>query len=394
MLEDLPLLAIRVVILVAAVAAVAGPLLMTTARRQEWDRRVARAVVVADGGRSLQSGGAEGAPGAGALQRTFDGASVADGIRRAVLWLDTTPPARREIVIQSPLAIGSVAQADVAAIPAGIGLRFERIGILPAARTVPAGRLLTATGVRGREVVMSGDRTSARDRATSDPAAWPIDVSAPKADQPAVDAAVTAVLSQRVWAAPSDRRARLFVADVEQPFLRPPEVGSALFIREPWIATAIAGITRDRDLHEAASHVAAGLAAVEFTAAPMQTVAVAADGRPLVVASGSAKGLVVVSAARGSDMVTPLLLRAIANAIADVPDLQREEVVPIAEAVLQRWSRPAAPVTSPRSDTVERDDRGWLWIAALCLLAIESWMRRVRSTGKPQVRPEEQARVA
>jgi hypothetical protein len=43
---------------------------------------------------------------------------------------------------------------------------------------------------------------------------------------------------------------------------------------------------------------------------------------------------------------------------------------------------------------VERDDRRWLWIAALCLLAIESWMRRVRSTGKPQVRPEEQARVA
>ena len=45
-LEDLPLLAVRVALLATAVAALAGPLFVTNARRQAWDRRVVRATVV------------------------------------------------------------------------------------------------------------------------------------------------------------------------------------------------------------------------------------------------------------------------------------------------------------------------------------------------------------
>src|SRR5471030_651318 len=48
MLEDIVLLAVRVALLAAAVAALAGPLLVTTARRQAWDRRIVRAIVVDD----------------------------------------------------------------------------------------------------------------------------------------------------------------------------------------------------------------------------------------------------------------------------------------------------------------------------------------------------------
>ena len=39
----------------------------------------------------------------------------------------------------------------------------------------------------------------------------------------------------------------------------------------------------------------------------------------------------------------------------------------------------AAPA-APRIDTVDEDDRRWLWIAALVLLAVEAWMRRARRT--------------
>ena len=46
LLEDLPLLAVRVALLAAAAAAFAGPLLVTAARRNAWDRRSVRAVVV------------------------------------------------------------------------------------------------------------------------------------------------------------------------------------------------------------------------------------------------------------------------------------------------------------------------------------------------------------
>ena len=51
LLEDLPLLAVRIALLAAAVAALAGPLLVTSARRQAWDRRVVRAIVTRYGRR-------------------------------------------------------------------------------------------------------------------------------------------------------------------------------------------------------------------------------------------------------------------------------------------------------------------------------------------------------
>ncbi len=434
LLEDLPLLAVRVALLAAAAAALAGPLLVTAGRRQAWDGRVVRAVVRDGVGAELAPPPAappgpadQGRPRRPAphQEKTFETASLTDGIRRAILWLESAPPARREVVISSPLPIGSITQADVAAIPADIGVRFERTGTLPAARTVPGGRLLTSGGVRAREVTFAGDRTSLRDAAGAEPMVWPIDVVAAHAEQPAVDAAIAAVLSQRVWAAPPDRRARLVLlqpaavdadlnvrttSDVVQPFPPPladitgelrrgspkpfGEGGRPAVIDQPWMADAVVRIARDRDLRAAAARVAAGLSAARFTAAPWQTLASAADGRPLAVAAGSADGIVVASAARASDVVTPVLLRSIANAIAELPDLRRAEVLPIADAVLQQWSRPSAPVASPRVDTADQDDRRGLWLAALGLLALEMWIRRSRTGDAVHRRREEDARVA
>jgi hypothetical protein len=144
------------------------------------------------------------------------------------------------------------------------------------------------------------------------------------------------------------------------------------------MADAAARIARDPEVRAAATRVARGLSDPRFAAAPWQTLTAAADGRPLAAATGSAGRFVVASAAAASDLATPVLLRSIANAIASEPDLQAAEVVPIADAVLRGWSRPAAPLTSPRVETVERDDRRWLWLAALALLALETWIRRAR----------------
>jgi hypothetical protein len=145
------------------------------------------------------------------------------------------------------------------------------------------------------------------------------------------------------------------------------------------MADAAARIACDPDVRAAATRVAKGLSDPRFALPPWQTLTSAADGRPLAAAAGSANRLVVASAAAASDFVTPVLLRSLANGIASAADLGAAEVVPIADAVLQRWSRPAAPVTSPRIDTVEQDDRRWLWVAALGLLALETWIRRARS---------------
>jgi hypothetical protein len=171
-------------------------------------------------------------------------------------------------------------------------------------------------------------------------------------------------------------------------------LGDAAPITQPWMADAIARIARDPDLRAAGVRVADGLADAKFAAAPWQILAPAADGRPLAAAAGSTRGIVVASASPASDVATPVLLRSIADAIADVPTLQNAEVVPIADAVLQRWTRTAAPVTEPGVETVEQDDRRWLWAAVLCLLALEGWVRRARSAEVSRERETEQARVA
>lgn len=415
LLEDLPLLAIRISLVAAAVAALAGPLLLTSARRQLWDRRTVRAIVTETGG--SRAAASEQAPASAEAtarlaeppearrrpplrQQTFTADSLADGIRRAILWLDTAPPARREIVIASTFPIGSITNADVAAVPAGIGLRFERTGTLPGTRTAAIGRLLTPDGVRRREVTLTGVQTASHDVAAGEPVSWPIDVVSPDAGRPAIEAAIAAVLSQHVWAAAPDRRARVVLVQgadrttsgVVQAVIE--GLGDAAPVTQPWMADAIARIARDPALRAAGVRVAGGLADARFATAPWQPLASAADGRPLAVAAGSAQGVVVASAAPASDVATPVLLRSIADAIADVPTLQNAEVVPIADEVLQRWTRTAAPVTEPRVETVEQDDRRWLWVAVLCLLALESWVRRARSAQVSRERETEQARVA
>src|SRR6516165_9206261 len=45
-LEDAPLLVVRAAILSVAALALAGPLLLTASRREAWDRRLVRAIVV------------------------------------------------------------------------------------------------------------------------------------------------------------------------------------------------------------------------------------------------------------------------------------------------------------------------------------------------------------
>jgi len=414
-LEDPVLLAVRVAILAAAALALAGPLLLTASRRQAWDRRIVRAIVVdGDSSTAAPAPGGAGEQRAVLMQRQFDGQPLADGIRRAVLWLETSPPARREIVVLSPMPIGSIARTDISAVPGEIGIRFQRNATLPPAQTAAGGRVLTSDSVRAREVTLTGDRTSFRDADIDAVPVWPIDVVSRADDRPAIDSAIAAVRSQRVWSAPSGRRARVVLipasADLKVRATSAADrsasggvlafgsavadgVSDAVPIAVPWMAGAVVRIARDADLHAVSRSVPAGLADPRFASAPWQALAVAADGRPLAAAAGSSDRLLVASAGDATSLATPVLLRSIANAIAPLPDLRAAEVMPIADEVLRQWSRPPAPVVSPRMDTVEQDDRRWLWLAVVCLLALETWMRRARPAAVER-RAAEDARVA
>jgi hypothetical protein len=297
----------------------------------------------------------------------------------------------------------------VAAIPASIGIRFERRGSLPQARTVSDWRLMgVEPNVLAREVTLAGAQTTVRDVPTSEAPVWPIDVvHAPEATA-AVDAAKAAVLGQRIRAPLSDRRVRLVIGAEAA---RGPAVADAAAMSQPWMADASARVARDTELQAAASQVAAGLGDARFSSEPWQTLASAADGRPLLAVaawSASLSGerssvppthLIVVSAASPTDIVTPLVMRSIANGIASAPDLQQAEVLPIADRQLQQWSRPASTPDAPGADALRQgdveDDRRWFWLAALCLITIETWMRRARqATADERNQHEEDARVA
>jgi hypothetical protein len=387
-LEDAALLAVRAAILALAVAALAGPLLLTAVRRQAWERRVARAVVT-------ETMAADGQPSAddGVFRsQRFTGPSLRDSVRRATAWLEQTPPARRELIIASPLAIGSLDAADVALIPASIGIRFERQRALPQTRTVPAGRLIGVEPfVLAREVTFAGASTIVRDVPTSEAATWPIEVTHAPDAKAAVDAAKSVVLGQRVRASTPDRRVRLVIGATA---VRGPAVENATPVTQPWMADAAARIVRDAELQTAASRVANGLADDWFSKAPWQTLASAADGHPLLVAADR----LVVSAAAATDIVTPLLMRAIANGVVPAADLQSAEVLPIADRQLQEWSRPASIPVAPNAKALKRsdsdDDRRWFWIAALGLIALETWMRGARMSVSDQQHQPEDKRVA
>ena len=402
MLEDLPLLAIRAAILAAAVAALAGPLVITPMQRQAWNARVVRAVVVnaVDGAQRLQPNDRT------FLTQTFETRSLPDGLHRALAWLDNAPPARRELVIVGPLALGSVSAEDLSTVPPAIGIRFERRGTLPAERTIAGGKVLgwadtrlgpyVGADLRARPMVheqtveLNGTATSVRETAASAHDRFPIDVVCAADARPAVDAAIAAVRSERVWAPAADRHARLVLIGTP---VDATGIADARPVNDAWTADAIAWIARDRELQAEASEAPAGLNDARFSAAPWHTLVFASDGRPLAAAAGSPAGLIAVSGAEASSLVTPLLLRAMANGIAVPPDLRAAEVLPIPDAQLQVWTRPAAPVMAPRIDRVERDDWRGLWLLVLGLLALETWVRRARTAAAPAPY-EEDARVA
>jgi len=356
-LDDLPLLAIRVSILILAAAAFAGPLLVSGRRRGEWNARLVRETASPSGTRSL-----------------------AESVDAAVVRLEAAPPARRELVIAAPLVLGSVTAADLAAVPPDVGIRFERTGELPAERTLTERPLATASGPRSIAPTLTGAQTSAAERAGGAPVSLPLDVHASPQAKAVVNAAIAAVLSGRVWTPGTGRRLRLVVADGG----RVVTPGDAERIRVPWMADAVAAIARDRDVRDASARIAAGV----DRPPPWRVVARAGDGRAAAMAAARGDALAIVSAAPPADLFTPVLVRAAVEAIAPASDWPRAEILPIPDAQLRAWERTPAPIAAPRVDRIDRDDRRWLWAAVLVLLALEQYLRRSR------VRDAEETEVA
>lgn len=201
--QDAALLACRMAIIVAAVLALAGPVLLTEARSAAHGNRVARAVIVLPG---TPPEAAAAAAGEAFVSRTFTRANLDDAIADAVRWLGAQPPASREVLFTGSARRGQLTAAGLQVIPASTGIRFattasavsERDVVLPVWR-----RQDDALVIEQRRVHLADDET----RVAAGPATPAPDdllrIEAAPIDRALADAAVRAALDDGVrWSRP------------------------------------------------------------------------------------------------------------------------------------------------------------------------------------------------
>jgi hypothetical protein len=356
--EDAALLAVRIGVIAAAAAAIAAPFVMTAARQRAWDAATIRAEV------------ASGVPARGDSDRTFSSATVASGITQALAWFDSQPPGRRQLIVRSTFPLGSIDDADVARIPRNIGVRLERSGTLPGARTFPAAPIISGrigSTVRAeREVRFEGGRTSVRTLAGTTSASLPIEISAPESRRASADDVLRAVVADGVSVPIGSRTARIELADATVSDSAP-AIGE---IRRPWMADAIDRIWRESSLRPSL------LKNARFDAAGDR--------------------FVIHVAARIPESDLADLIRLVLDAMGPPGEHPNEEILPIPDAKLQAWSREAGPASPPAIDQ-RPDDGRWFWLLSLVLLAVESAVRSSlerRHARATEPIPSERARVA
>lgn len=339
-IADWPLLAVRLVILAAAVATLAAPVFVSGARRDAWDRRVARAIVVTSPQTEEMAALVAETAETSYVSAVFVSITVPDGLREAERWLDEQPPAAREIVVVGDLREGALTAHDVARLPPYVGVRFLPVRYGEEDRAVSIWRTI-ADGPDGAPTTyaarVSADvsRTHVRYEARGEIAIDGIRVTAAPADQPHADAVLRAVLREGLVLGPDTGRAVTIAFDGADL----PGMDRLTTATHPWMLTALEQTT--------------------------------------VARGGELDGVLVVrpkmsvTDARAPQLVADVLRAAFAESRVLL------EPRPVPAAALAAWSRPhgASPDGVLPAD---EGDRRWFWGAALLMLALEHVIRRRR----------------
>lgn len=344
LIDDWPLLVMRLAAIACGVAALASPLFVTDARRNEWASRVSRAIIVAGAPPAIDD-----EPRTAFAAKIFAlGEPAADAVHAAMAWLDAQPASAREIVIAGDLRAGTLGAADLAGVPGDVGVRFLPAEPRDASPAVIVPLLVQADGSAanvGLPVRLDEARTvvswpspisglePSQDAAAAAGGA-PLAVRASAEDQAIADAALRAVLAEHVVLDQAQER-RVVVAwpgaDLADlgPAVTPPSLA--------WIAPAVERLARPAQQRG-------------------RTLVVTLSGRPV-------------------DERAAIDVSEIARAVFDDRRSGFESRRPMPEE-LAAWSRPpGAPSADAPFD--DQGDRRWFWAAALALLAVEQvWRRR------------------
>ncbi|HEY8549028.1 MAG TPA: BatA domain-containing protein [Vicinamibacterales bacterium] len=389
-LADRGLLALRLLVLLCAIAAFADPFVVTACRTRMWDARLAQAVVV------------HAAPDAQPPERAapphvstrIDVEDANEGVRRAMAWLSTAPPARREIVVMSAFRLGSLDPQVVREVPEDVGLRFVRLPAEPATRTAKGpvyvrldgeGTRATTTTVRTdgatTEIVETGPDTQSDVQlieSGNDVELSPWGIAVRGTERDVARAALRSVLRAGI-APPAVNDGRPRPRMVVQLGAAPAGLQPAA---APAVGPVVSALVNDRDLAGLARSTTPSTAHQEGTANTAQVLFRGADGQPVVTVGASATEppeLVVHLAVLPASPLLPLVIQRLARATVAPFDPLTIETATVPNGTLEAWSRAPGPVTAARAGG-RVSDRRLFWTAVLVLLAVETVVRRGRRT--------------
>lgn len=373
------LLLLRMAAIALAACAAAGPILLTGARLSRWDALTARAIVVDTSG-SMSVADADGAvparladdaaqaeSTAAAYSQRVEASSLGEGIRRAVAWIASAPPARREVVVITDAERGAVDAGALRLIPDAVGVRVVAVGRRPREQAFDgAGVLVDADGSRRQHVALTVDTTAV---AVGDDARIAgVRIVTGGDDARSTTARVLEVAGRAGSAAPSP----------DQPiaFRFRDAVGAVprvVMLTNPWMLSTVVGVIDDRILASIDSTGVTPLAG-EFSRSPWTTV-LARDGAPLVSASALDDELVVQAGAPWDSVFAAAVVRSVLNARARATSYVEREIATTAPATLAAWQRAAAPVDRAAWRQARTTDARWCWMLALAALGTEQWLR-------------------
>lgn len=209
-LQDWPLMAVRIAVVLLAVAALAGPVIVTPGREAAWVARVARAVILHD-----RTAAPEDELRTAAVGQTFARDRLHDAVHDAMRWLAEQSQAAREIVVLSAFRRGAVGAADFVDVPPSVGVRLIRTTIAEPVREREVTRLqLRESGVMRvtERLALNALDTEAREIEAERLDRTPISVTADPAEQARADAALRAVLRRGLRLPPAGLLQPLTVA--------------------------------------------------------------------------------------------------------------------------------------------------------------------------------------
>ncbi len=409
-LSDLGLLAVRMGIIAAAVAALAMPLLLTAERQREGGRSVARVIIV-DTSESMRRPAPDGTARAPALEiarltaqrlaseaatsAIIETAAPADALEGALAWL-ATRNVRAELVIVSDFQVGAVDSVDLAAVPGDVGVGLARIDVEANRDTV--------------EVTMRQGNAAIVARGSVDSTRSAVEWSLGNALAPAGRDSLVIIAHERdraeaiavhaaarsiTTATPATGRPIAIVFG--GPALFPELLDAAKPPNLPWQGDILVRLRSDPQLIAAASNAYVQDDVTSEPgpgATPYVSVARTDDGFTVVLATtgtvDGAERLILIPVAPAGSLLSAAVISAALRASSDVRAIGEIEPATLAEATLARWRREPAADAAADARGGGSDGR-WLWGLALVLLAVETWMRRARRTSAAQEMVRERA---